>query len=209
MRFIGDIHAEWPFYYNAIAGVSDSIQVGDFGVGFPDGPGRLTMPNFDHMNRGNHRFIRGNHDNPQVCTELEGYWIRDGALEEEKIFCVGGAFSIDRDFRQRDINWWEDEECSYSELCDIIDYYEKIRPEIVCTHDAPDIIIDLFLQRHNRRKFMVNSVTRRALNEMYHIHQPKLWIHGHWHVSHQETINKTRFISLNINETYDVNLEDF
>jgi hypothetical protein len=31
---------------------------------------------------------------------------------------------------------------------------------------------------------------------MFEAHQPKLWIHGHWHVSRNAEYNGTRFICL-------------
>src|SRR5260370_16253241 len=81
IRFIGDTHAKFPLY-RAIATApvetddptnkifAPSIQVGDFGMGFRTAP--ILAPD--------HRFIRGNHDNPQLCAEHPN-WIAVGAVE--------------------------------------------------------------------------------------------------------------------------------
>lgn len=76
IRFIGDVHGNWKRYKKIINDCDTSIQVGDFGVGFIS---KITEqvhsnPPYDHMKRGDHRFIRGNHDNPNVCKSIHsGY----------------------------------------------------------------------------------------------------------------------------------------
>ena len=42
--------------------------------------------------------------------------------------------------------------------------------------------------------------TEKTLGEMFKIHQPKLWIFGHWHRKFDQKILGTQFICLNINE---------
>ena len=73
IKFIGDVHGKYG-RYETILKNSDlpTIQVGDMGVGFfhRDYEGTLrpfANPPYDKMVAGNHRFIRGNHDNPYVC----------------------------------------------------------------------------------------------------------------------------------------------
>jgi calcineurin-like phosphoesterase family protein len=101
IRFIGDVHGHWHRYKKRIKDVETSIQVGDFGVGFyTPYTDKLVggNPPYDHMCKGNHRFIRGNHDNPSFCKK-HPFWIPDGTMIHDKIFCVGGAASIDRHHR--------------------------------------------------------------------------------------------------------------
>ena len=63
------------------------------GVGFRKFPPHLRTL----MVEGGHRFIRGNHDNPDACRR-EGQWIKDGTVEDDVMF-VGGALSVDRRWR--------------------------------------------------------------------------------------------------------------
>jgi hypothetical protein len=44
--------------------------------------------------------------------------------------------------------------------------------------------------------------TNWALNELYNIHQPKIWIHGHYHVSKNTVYGDTKFVCLNELETF-------
>src|SRR5262245_14865759 len=60
------------------------------GVGFfkaePDGS---IHPPYEKMVVSNARFIRGNHDNPNVCRR-HTQWIPDGHLEDSMMFIGGG-----------------------------------------------------------------------------------------------------------------------
>ena len=100
-KLVGDVHGKFHRYEKLIKDCDASIQVGDFGVGFfyIFGDHRVPMANppYDSIKKGNHRFIRGNHDNPDVCRR-QSYWIPDGTIEDHVLF-VGGAHSIDRHIR--------------------------------------------------------------------------------------------------------------
>jgi hypothetical protein len=142
-RIIGDIHGKIASYRDLLDGVDNSIQVGDFGIGF-GGPYWNDVANRTAL-QGNHRFIRGNHDSPSQCKDFSG-WIPDGLVEDNIMF-VGGAWSIDHAYRTEGIDWWTDEECSIAQFNTIIDTYASVRPEIMITHDAPDSITsDMFIK---------------------------------------------------------------
>ena len=183
-RVVGDVHGKFRPYKKIIKGVSKSIQVGDMGVGFYKyGADREVYPDqnppYDSMAKGNHRFIRGNHDNPRVCAAHD-FWIPDGTAEDG-IFYVGGASSIDKEYRTEGMDWWPDEELSYEKLQEVIDHYAEVKPEIVISHECPDRIASDYLTWVNRVKIQDGSRTRQALDRMYEIHQPRLHIFGHWH----------------------------
>jgi hypothetical protein len=128
MRFIGDVHACFKEYVTiAEASPTGSIQVGDFGVGFGQ------VPNMNPK----HRFIRGNHDNPEDCKLLPN-WIADGTLEDDIFYC-GGARSIDQSFRCEGVDWWRDEELSIGEYYEMYDQFvlKGHKPKIIVTHDLP------------------------------------------------------------------------
>jgi hypothetical protein len=207
VRIIGDVHGKFRRYREIIRGVPFSIQAGDMGVGFRRQHGDFTwMPNppFDAMSEGRHLFIRGNHDNPSVC-KTQRYCIPDGTTVDG-VYCVGGAISIDRAWRTEGWDWWPDEECSYAELERMIDGYAAIKPEIVITHDCPESIANEMLAALNRRKIEDGSRTRQALERMLHLHQPREWFFGHWHVSLQFKSGRTLFRCLNELEYADVEL---
>lgn len=192
MRFIGDIHGEEVEYRKIISRCDSSIQVGDFGIGFR---------NFNAIDP-NHRFIRGNHDNPSLCQSHPN-WIPDGNVEviEEKTFMfVGGAKSIDKDYRTPGLDWWPEEELSTQALEVMIDLFCSVKPDVMVTHDFPDSVTNMLFKRY------AESIprTREAFDYMLDTHKPKLWIAGHWHRSRDTVIEGCRFICLDILEYIDL-----
>jgi predicted phosphodiesterase len=201
--FIGDVHGKYDRYKKIMSRCINSIQVGDMGVGFRRYIGHeigsfFPNPPYDKMVEGNHKFIRGNHDNPGVCRN-HSQWIPDGYTETtdlgNKIMFIGGAFSIDRDWRHEGYDWWADEELSQPELYSMMDLYMEFKPDIMVTHDCPSSVADnIFADDMRYGKF--NSKTGSALASMFANHKPNKWIFGHWHKSKNEVIDGTNFICL-------------
>lgn len=188
VSFISDVHAKWDVYEKICSQLEHTIQVGDFGLGFEQFV-RNPVPRLSL----NHRFIRGNHDNPQKCYEHPNF-IKDGTIEvigTTKVMFIGGAFSIDRNLRTEGVDWWPDEECSYADLQRFIDIYEVEKPDLMVTHDCPIS----FAEEHlcNAHKPPHPSATGKAFDIMFEIHQPKTWVFGHWHVDVDEEFNGTVF----------------
>jgi len=208
MRFIGDVHGKYTRYGKLMKKYGGpSIQVGDMGVGFytygPGGEGIIPVANppHDRMVKYNARFIRGNHDNPEVCKRHSQY-IPDGHYEDDMFFC-GGAGSIDRAMRTEGMSWWADEELSMNELNEIVDKVADLKPKIMVTHECPEFLAAMIL--HPKEKYDMPSITRQAFESIYHFHQPDLWIFGHWHKSFDYIHEgKTRFKCLNELEVFDI-----
>lgn len=202
VRFIGDVHGKFRQYKRIISECDRSIQVGDLGVGFFGLRGgeikALANPPFDAMSKGDHRFIRGNHDNPQSCIN-HPYWIGDGesfTVGNSKLYFLGGAGSIDRHYRTEGLDWWPDEELSRERLNIEVAEYIDLKPDVVVTHDCPDSIANEILMAFNESKFANGSRTRQALDSMFYFHQPKYWIFGHWHKDMNFNSGGTNFICL-------------
>ena len=212
-RFVGDVHGKFNSYKKLVKDVPRSIQVGDMGVGFFKFKGGELKPDinppFDAMERGDHRYIRGNHDNPSVCKQQK-HWIPDGTyLEEYKMMLVGGATSTDKIYRTQGIDWWSNEELSEKELDVILEQYKILKPNIMITHEAPQNIADQILQAFNKTKINNYSNTRVFFERMLYYYTPKLWIFGHWHQSLSFVQNSTHFICLNELEHTDIDLNDY
>lgn len=181
MRFIGDVHGKFDRYLKLIEGVSDSIQVGDFGAGFKPIP---EVPL-------SHRWIRGNHDNPEEARNHPN-WIPDGHYENDMFF-VGGAYSVDHHSRTEGVDWWRGEQLSYEECFPILDRYEETHPEIMVTHELPESVAIRLFDNH---KSHTRSITRNFLETLFRSHKPNLWICGHWHTRKDVVMDGTRFIVL-------------
>lgn len=215
LRLIGDIHGAFDIWKDElIKGSAMSVQVGDFGIGFPDvdvhpdGTMYKTKSQYPKdVDPLNHRFIRGNHDDPNLCLYQPGY-IDDGHTEiigTTRIMYIGGALSIDKAYRTQGIDFWENEELSYQRLEQMIDIYTSYKPNLVVTHECPESVSNHVLGP-NSTKFNIHSRTRNAFESMFNQYQPDAWYFGHWHKSYQETRKGTYFRCLNINEWEDVNL---
>jgi len=174
LTIIGDIHGKFEEYYIPITSKLEnpSIQVGDMCIGFtgyvfPDTPIQ-------------HKFIHGNHDNPDACIPIKNYLGRYGYLEKEDIFFISGAFSVDKDQRTPGFDYWYNEELNYKESLYALELYKKANPRIVISHDCPSSAKYEFL-KHGRT--MVDSMTNQLLEEMLINSQPSYWFFGHHHVS--------------------------
>lgn len=212
MRFIGDVHGKFNRYRKLVKEVPASIQIGDMGVGFRYDGGPLegeyyANPPHEIMAKGNHRFIRGNHDNPIVCRR-HSQWIPDGTIENGIMF-IGGAVSIDRFLRHEGYNWWADEELSNPELYELTDRYLEVKPRMMVTHECPEEVAVEMERLVGRGKLNPewSSRSRQAFQSMWSGHSPEMWIFGHWHRSFDQVMNGTRFICLAELEYKDLEVE--
>lgn len=191
--FIGDVHAKFKELDYLLQNHTDRdfvVQVGDLGIGFhgisyPES----VSPDFN--------FIRGNHDNPDVCRRHREHLGDFGFMSDISLFYLAGAYSIDKAIRTEGSDWWRDEELNMEQLQEAIDLYEKEKPRIMVTHDCPNSITRLL---HGENRFSNN--TGQALEICFKIHKPQIWIHGHHHISHKTNIDGTLFIGLSELEPY-------
>jgi hypothetical protein len=187
--FIGDVHGRFRQYKRIISKCRNSIQVGDMGLGFrnPYTDAWCENPPYDVMRSGGHLFIRGNHDNPNVCRN-HSQWIRDGTVEGDVMF-IGGATSIDKAHRIDGYSWWPDEELSRDEMDRLIGVYEQKKPRAMVTHECPEWLPGAM--GCELIKLGQASNTRAAFATIWELHRPELWIFGHWHLSFDKVLNGT------------------
>lgn len=207
-RLIGDIHGKLYDYQMMIENVERSIQVGDFGIGFA-GDYWHDKVNEIHENT-NHRFIRGNHDDPGKCEkDMVGY-IPDITVENDVMF-IGGAWSIDWQWRTPDLNWWEDEELSMSEIEKALEVFTITKPRVMITHDAPnsvthDMFVKAGLALGGADAPLIKTRTGQMFEVMFELHQPEEWYFGHWHHTKLLERNGTKFQCLGECDFMDVEL---
>ena len=206
MLIIGDVHGKYKEYVNLLT--EDSIQIGDLGFN------NYLVENLP----GNHKFFPGNHDNHDNDYNLKNCLGRFGEIKigSKQGFFVAGGFSIDKNFRKNahftgkwPKTYFENEELGFKESMECVELYEKIKPEIVLSHEAPRSIVNEFtspdiLSNYGFDPETFTTHTSELLQHMFEIHQPKLWIFGHYHKSWRKEINKTQFILLNELEVYKI-----
>lgn len=195
---IGDVHGKMDSYIQIAKDCEASVQVGDMGFNYYA---------LKQLNANKHMFFGGNHDNYDeyydVLHNLGDFGNRKvGSL---KFFFVRGAFSVDIMYRlDHNINkiksWWPQEELRYDQMRKCEELYRRTKPSVVLSHTAPthtikDNFDNYVLGRLGFGDKFV-SQTSSFLQTLFEIHQPDLWVFGHFHKSIKDTINGTEFICL-------------
>jgi hypothetical protein len=203
VRVIGDCHGNYYGYFKLFSGVDYSIQLGDLGYDY------TQLEYVRGIKTGNHVYFPGNHDNHEAyasnCLGRFGK-AKVGPLE---FFYVGGAFSIDKEIRQKKYyrgewpkTWFENEELSGQEREQCIKEYSKAKPAVMITHEAPRSIADIIGSPGILRDFgfdpdTFTTVTSTLLQRLYDIHKPETWIFGHYHRKYNaKPFSDTNFICL-------------
>lgn len=173
--FIGDIHGNFAEYKTILEKIRKidadaiTIQVGDLELDNPSQINFLGEKDF---------FIHGNHDDVDACQKHPNFLGKFGY--KHGIFYISGAKSNHMGYAH--------EELTVKELNDAIELYEKIKPEIVVSHDCPQSMREYFF--YEKKK----TFTSDALQEMWDIHAPKTWMFGHHHSSQHEVVDGTDFM---------------
>lgn len=187
MKIIGDVHGKIQRYMEEVNGVNETVQLGDFG--------------FKHehdwflqsMNVSKHKILFGNHDYyPYLDKE---HSITSNFFFDTEILYIRGAYSIDKHYRLAGLDWFENEQLSYSESNDLIDEVKerttnKRMPTIFITHDCPYTVYKEVFDIHDK------NLTNQMLEAIWQTYQPRLWIHGHHHKEKRTRMNGTFFVSL-------------
>ena len=176
------------------------IHVGDLGLGF-------VSPVAVHekvTKRQDFWFIRGNHDDPEMCRRNPRYLGEFGG--SGSVFWVSGAWSIDAAHRMEGRDWWRDEELSADQMRDAFDSYVAAKPRLMVPHDAPCGIFASGAPMPIRGSQA--DATSSLLQAMLEAHRPEMWIFGHHHVSRDFGFMRTRFRCLAELETYTLELAE-
>lgn len=194
--FIGDVHGKNKEYLKIINSnkFDISVQLGDFGFGF--GHDFMNIPE-------NNYFIRGNHDEPDICRSHPNY-LGDWGYSNNMFF-ISGGYSIDKEWRMtyEAINgikiWWEEEEIGKKEYKHIYKMYENIKPNLVISHECPKFVVNIM--NNELKKYIFSNTSDILLPKIFEIHKPKTWVFAHHHRSFNENIDGTQFICLKELET--------
>lgn len=190
LLIIGDVHGKIDNYQKILQQneYDYSFQLGDFGFK------KHHDWHLKNIDNNKNKIIFGNHEwwpyinNKHSC----GYFTH---IPNQNIITIAGAYSIDNYKRILGKDYFKEEEMNFQMQNELIDYYSLIKPNIILSHECPQFI------RNNCFNISEYSTTSRLLNELFHIHKPKLWIFGHHHKSLNTVFNDVNFICLNSLET--------
>jgi len=228
--FCGDIHGELPTLVNLITSRYNLtncavVVVGDFGVGFE------SKAFIDQIyNRYKHRLeknnaiiyaIRGNHDDPEYFKDPEATFnyermklLKDHTIYNiagQKIYTIGGANSIDVDWRiefnEQHKNttgrkvWWEDEDIIKLDM----DKLPTEPVDFIISHEAPLSFSPIISRTEEMSAEVYGKVlaSRLYLNEVLKHMRAKYWIYGHYHNSFSGSYSDLIYRGLAINELFE------
>lgn len=235
IAFAGDWHANFLWAKRAVAHAQDNeatviLHTGDFGYDYigsfiPALEEELRAADILLM------VVRGNHDNPDYLDDLadndQGFkpisdhiwyipqgtaWSWDGV----KFLGLGGAHSIDQGRRREGVSWWRRETISTVDMYRAV--YRGDGADVMLTHDCPAGVLIPGLDKNagwDPRELALSHRHRERLYEVVRRVQPKLLVHGHYHIRYQGFLNHTRIIGLDCDDRTIVNnmafatLEDF
>jgi hypothetical protein len=200
ITLLGDCHGKYSKYLDIVKDTEYSIQLGDYGFNYSS---------LKSVDCNKHKVLFGNHD--VVFTNSDGELIKPcdhildnfGIIEKSSnsnipdMFYVRGGHSIDKAYRTEGKDWFKDEELTYQQMCKAIDLYEKVKPEIVLSHETPSSMIPYVANPNFAHLDLKPSATAQTLEYMYRIHQPKFWFHCHFHIDKWYKPNETNFFCLN------------
>jgi len=180
------------------------IQVGDFGLW----PGWFGMVYLDRMNaaliEANVRVIwlDGNHEDFDQLDRLKQYGLKNQrgqfflrsnilysprgtawVMDNKRFMTVGGAYSIDKEWRKAGESWWPQETLTDNEVLGIVNNArsrrERGKPEVdyLFTHDCHPYTPF----KHRLKNDPESNIHRDKIKEIADAVRPKMWWHGHMH----------------------------
>jgi hypothetical protein len=191
-------------------GVADAVVLGDFGV-WHGQSGKEFLDGVQGKLRDNHQtlwVVLGNHENYDLVETIEPdengiRWIRPRiglfprvfrfTAEGTTFLALGGAPSIDFQFRKQGSSWWPQEMITDSDVEEAI---AGGHAQVMLTHDAPadgtpevqDILMNNPMGWSPKALDYARQGRDRMTKVVYTV-QPELLMHGHYHVYGQGRLN--------------------
>lgn len=198
------------------------LHVGDFGYW----PGERGKPYFATLQDKLEKYdlqlywLDGNHENHDHLAEMT-----QGSLElttmgkydrlhymprgfrwewwGKTFMAVGGAVSVDKEWRTEGRDWWPAEILTEDQIT-----YACREPkvDVILAHDCPhgvDIpgIGPKTKQRPNENSWPPHVLAeaeahRKQMRRIWEAHQPRLWVHGHYHRFYESWLRSSKFLGL-------------
>lgn len=191
----GDVHGEFSLFNRFLNTERPNIvlQCGDFGywpkffnTTYLNMYGRRQLWQAEIKNKNTKIFwCDGNHEDHESLKNRKTeelwpgvYYMERGSVlvlpDGRKVLFIGGAYSIDKEYRTAGYDWFPDETITQRDIEELPD--DKI--DVVISHTAP-IEFDV---KDPRKEFRtIPDPSRDALSFVYNKYKPKRWFFGHFH----------------------------
>lgn len=200
LRVVSDVHGKYELMDQLNLHDKYVVQLGDMGFNY-----QHLYENYDPNLL---KVCLGNHDaynNRPIGFDLGDYG--SAKLGPFKFWFVRGEFSIDckirADYELRGIwpkTWFDNEQLNENERQSCLREYGMTKPRVVMSHGCPIFIKEKISNPDIMRSFGwpedMNSVTQQLLQDMWDVHQPELFIFGHFHRDWYHVEGNTTFICM-------------
>lgn len=233
----GDWHGETSWAFKAVkaahdAGIKTIFQLGDFGIFGGSGEkyrrkldmlcGRLGVTIV---------VVDGNHEDhvrianlpvredglrifaPRILIAPRGWrW----TINNTTFVALGGANSIDREWRTPNVSWWEQEQIS---MGDVYRTIEGGYADVMLAHDCPEGVNIPMNHRDSdwtKQGIAYANQSRATMRAAVDGVRPSMFFHGHYHVYYDKFVTlgnfttgdvyKTRYIGLDMNGSDEHNM---
>lgn len=203
------------------------VQLGDFGYGFGpmDGYGRDPWLRYvqqvcEETTR-EFYWLDGNHDNhPKLWSNYDSGKLQEHAplvhymprgstwnFDGISVGVIGGAVSIDRNYRKIGMSYWATETIRGDEALRAEANFVSAKVQVILSHDAPTSATGAL--KHGAEhdywerilpadiKYDVKE-NREKLENLLRAVRPKHWFHGHYHYAYEQWILKTHMMGLDM-----------
>jgi len=113
------------------------------------------------------------------------YTLPDG----RNIMFMGGAFSIDKEYRRIGIDWFPEETITQKDLMGLPD----VKVDVLISHTCSKELLPEMLRVN---PWKTTDPSNDALSEVWKQYKPDLWYFGHWHQYKTGTLETTRWYCL-------------
>jgi hypothetical protein len=211
LRLIGDVHGRFDDYHDVVSAVEHSLCLGDFG--FSSEWNRLYYSGLDPAK---HKILAGNHEPYDMAPESPFYLGDFGTatLGGVSFFFVRGGISLDRAWREverpdKGRSWWPQEELNFSQMLACMKAYKKAKPDIIISHTPCSTFTKIVCSDPRillKYGFPADfsEATQLLIDELLKIHTPKVCFSGHLHKDYTTNIGMTKFVSLDILQSIDI-----
>lgn len=201
LTIIGDCHGKLAKYHKIISQKDRhpyTVQIGDLTIG------RNSLDTLKNVDHNCHRVLFGNHDQypdrhkyPHILGDYGTFSL--GGFNN--IFYYRGAWSIDYFYRTPQVDWFEEEQVPFKEFENVKKAYLESKPELFLAHECPAFLVHSYLPTDAP---VFNTTTTFVLEELWKLHQPKMFIHGHYHLSRKTKYGNTTFVCLDELEIFKI-----
>lgn len=221
VRITGDIHGYIPrikqIAYTSVEPTDTIILLGDVGVNFHFNERDIRAKKLLSGCGCDVLCVHGNHE--EYPMNIDSYEVKiwnnglvfyepeypnllfavDGmayTIEGQRYFVLGGAYSVDKDFRlENHYPWFESEQMPEYLRNNVLNYIEEgliTDYDFILSHTCPKKYIPTEMFLNYVDQSTVDDTTERFLNEIESKVGYKAWFCGHWHVD--KTVDNIYFL---------------